>query len=674
MESLISFMQQHRYLGELFTFLIAFAESLPIIGTIVPGSLTMTAVGIMIGSTILPPIPTLSWAVAGAFIGDYIGFWLGTHYKSRITEVWPFSRYPSWLNKSQAFFEKHGVKSIIIGRFIGPVRSTTPLIAGLMDMSIWKFFAAALPSAILWAILYVTPGIILGALSLEVPHGKATRVILIGFGCILLIWGVFWLIQFSFRQIGKGINALIDYWWDWLNRHPKPHRFIQWITRRPQPNDHHQLTMMLISAVSFALFLVLFFMVKSHTAFTQLNPAVFYMLQSLRNTSTDYLFCLFTLLGSTPVTLGYAFILTAWFTSQRDWRTMRFWLLLITLTVSVYIFKFLMHSPRPDGFMDVSHSSSFPSGHTLRAYTILTFAAYLLCQRIPHKLRPLIIWPTAILIILVGLSRLYLGAHWFTDVLASYLIGTAILLLVITCFRRHAWQLEAPRYWFLIVFLVGLFLPWLSYSIYDIQKLHYATTPAWPTEKTTIEKWWAAPTPFIPTYRLNRFGQPIRPFNIQWAGYADEIERRLRDSGWEILGDHLTLQSAAQRLASNRPEYHSPIFSQLYRGESPTISLYKKMKKDSEIVELRLWESGVKYTDSPKPLYVGSIDYHFELPKQYSMQSFSSSVIISNDAIKELIPNLAGLRHQIVVLPDDRILKQAKHLTWNQKLLVIWDL
>ena len=258
MDKLIGYMQHHRYLGELFTFLVAFAESLPIIGTIVPGSITMTAVGIMIGSTILPPVQTICWAVTGAFIGDYIGFWLGAHYKSRVKTFWPFSKYPKWLDKGQVFFDKHGIKSVIIGRFIGPVRSTTPLIAGLMEMSFWKFVCAAVPSAIIWAVVYVLPGVFIGALSLEVPHGKATEVVLFGLGVIVLLWGAFWLIQFSFKQIVKGISSLIDHWWDWLNRHPKPHAFIQWITRRPHPADHNQLTMIIMSGVFFVLFLLVF--------------------------------------------------------------------------------------------------------------------------------------------------------------------------------------------------------------------------------------------------------------------------------------------------------------------------------------------------------------------------------------------------------------------------------
>ena len=675
MESLISFMQNHRYLGELFTFLIAFAESLPIIGTIVPGSLTMTSVGIMIGSTILPPIPTLAWAVAGAFIGDYIGFWLGAHYKTRITQFWPFSKYPKWIEKGQDFFEKHGIKSVIIGRFIGPVRSTTPLIAGVMDMSMWKFFAAALPSAVMWAILYLTPGVILGALSLEVPHGEATRVILSGFAIILLLWALFWLIQFSFRQIVGGVNHLIDYWWDWLNRHPKPHRIIQWITRRPQPTDHRQLTMLVMAIVTGVLFLALLVMVKLGHAQNGINTAVFYFLQSIRNTGMDYFFCIFSLLGAKPVIIGYALILTAWFASQRDWRTVRFWLLLLALTVgSLGACKVLMHNPRPLGFAVHITSSSFPSGHTALAYTILTFAAYLLCQRIPHRFRALVIWPTVLFIVLVALSRLYLGAHWFTDVIGSFLLGTSILLIVLTCFRRHAWQLEAERYWFLSIFLVGLFIPWFAYTLFEIKTLHSERQRVYPTYNTTIKEWWQAPTPFLPTYRLNRLGQPIQPFNIQWAGYPDEIEQRLRDSGWHILSLHLSLRSAAQRIASDRPEYHSPIFTPLFRGTAPEVSMYKTLPNSHEIVEIRLWQSGIKFTDSPKPLYVGTVDFHIQLPKQYTLQSFSNTVIITNDAIKELIPNLGGLRYQVVVLPDDRVIKDKKHLAWNQRVLVVWDL
>ena len=108
LQPIIQYLQNNPRMGEVFAFFIAFSESLPIIGTIIPGSVTMTAVGTLIGASILPGFSTLMWASLGAFCGDCIGFWLGRRYKDNIRNIWPFRKYPKWLKISEDFFHKHG--------------------------------------------------------------------------------------------------------------------------------------------------------------------------------------------------------------------------------------------------------------------------------------------------------------------------------------------------------------------------------------------------------------------------------------------------------------------------------------------------------------------------------------------------------------------------------------
>ncbi|PPG41488.1 phosphatase PAP2 family protein [Pseudoclavibacter sp. RFBA6] len=96
-------------------------------------------------------------------------------------------------------------------------------------------------------------------------------------------------------------------------------------------------------------------------------------------------------------------------------------------------------------------SASFPSGHTLNAVAVIGVIAYLLIlRRQTRRARVLIALGAALFAITVGLSRVYLGHHWFTDVLAGWVLGAAWLALVICAHRlyllireqRHARQLE----------------------------------------------------------------------------------------------------------------------------------------------------------------------------------------------------------------------------------------
>lgn len=84
------------------------------------------------------------------------------------------------------------------------------------------------------------------------------------------------------------------------------------------------------------------------------------------------------------------------------------------------------------------HSPSFPSGHTLNAVAVVGIIAYLLVLRRNSPVaRAVIIAAAALFAVCVGLSRVYLGHHWFTDVLVGWILGALWLSLVITAHRLY---------------------------------------------------------------------------------------------------------------------------------------------------------------------------------------------------------------------------------------------
>ena len=171
------------------TFIISFSESLAIIGSIIPGSVTMTAIGILAGSGIMRIDLTLLFACIGAILGDGVSYILGYILRDRLPTLWPFKRYPSWLEYGKNFFARHGGKSILLGRFVGPLRSIIPVIAGMLHMPKLEFIIANIGSGIAWSIVYVMPGILLGAASVQLSTEQATRLFIL----VLLILAFVWL-------------------------------------------------------------------------------------------------------------------------------------------------------------------------------------------------------------------------------------------------------------------------------------------------------------------------------------------------------------------------------------------------------------------------------------------------------------------------------------------------
>jgi len=142
----------------LVVFTLAMSESLAVVGLFIPGFVVMGIVGGLISAEVLELVPTLLWAIAGAVVGDGVSYYIGHYFKEQLPHVWPFRRFPQWLERGKKFFIDHGGKSIVIGRFVGPVRPFIPVVAGMMNMKPRNFLVANVLSAIIWAPVYMLPG------------------------------------------------------------------------------------------------------------------------------------------------------------------------------------------------------------------------------------------------------------------------------------------------------------------------------------------------------------------------------------------------------------------------------------------------------------------------------------------------------------------------------------
>lgn len=92
--------------------------------------------------------------------------------------------------------------------------------------------------------------------------------------------------------------------------------------------------------------------------------------------------------------------------------------------------------PLSDAVPPYEYSPSFPSGHTLNAIVIAGIVAYLiLLRQHSRRVRVVTVIVASVFALTIGLSRVYLGHHWFTDVLAGWLLGAAWLAIVITAHR-----------------------------------------------------------------------------------------------------------------------------------------------------------------------------------------------------------------------------------------------
>lgn len=163
--------------------LLAFGESLAIIGLLIPATAVMIAVGGLIGTGAVDPFWVMGWAILGAVIGDWISFAVGRKLGPAAYRRWPLNRHRTMVARARLFFRRFGFLSIFMGRFLGPIRATVPLVAGVMNMNGRQFQLANVTSAILWVPLLFAPGYI--AVKAIGPIDHVSEAHVIGAGLLL---------------------------------------------------------------------------------------------------------------------------------------------------------------------------------------------------------------------------------------------------------------------------------------------------------------------------------------------------------------------------------------------------------------------------------------------------------------------------------------------------------
>ncbi len=129
---------------------IAFGESLVLVGLFFPATLIMVFAGLAIQQGQLDAWTVIGWSIAGAVLGDIVTYWIGRWIGPSVVHHWPLNRDKAAVARARLFFRKFGFLSIFIGRFLGPVRPTIPLVAGIMRMRHITFQIANVTSAMVW--------------------------------------------------------------------------------------------------------------------------------------------------------------------------------------------------------------------------------------------------------------------------------------------------------------------------------------------------------------------------------------------------------------------------------------------------------------------------------------------------------------------------------------------
>jgi undecaprenyl-diphosphatase len=156
-DTIKSFIDQHPHLVELAAFALGFAESIIVTSFFVPATAIFLAVGAMMGAGGNLLWPVVLAAGLGAFVGDVVTYVLANRYRHSVA-TWPALRdNPNWMPQATAFVERWGWLSLLLGKFVGPLRPVVPIVCGVMRMNVPLFLVSSAVSSIFWAATFLVP-------------------------------------------------------------------------------------------------------------------------------------------------------------------------------------------------------------------------------------------------------------------------------------------------------------------------------------------------------------------------------------------------------------------------------------------------------------------------------------------------------------------------------------
>ncbi|MCG7917849.1 MAG: VTT domain-containing protein, partial [Candidatus Thiodiazotropha taylori] len=601
--TLLTWIGENPFWAGLSVFLVAFSESVAIVGLLVPGVIAMFGFGALIATGTLEFWPVFWWAVAGAVAGDSLSFWLGRHYQDGLRQIWPFSRYPETLHRGIRFFEKYGGKSVAIGRFFGPVRAIIPLVAGMMGMTPMRFLLANISSALVWAPAYLLPGIVFGA-SLELASEVTFRLVILLLLILALAWGLFKLAHALFRLLQPHARDIVQWGFDWGQRH----RGFRAVSAALADPDHPEAkglaflaTLLLLATL---LFMLLLGAMVGGTLMQSANEIIHNGLQSLRTPWGDQFIYLLTSLGDLSSIIIVAVVSAILLILQGHYRTLNYLIAAIGFGIlAPLLLKYGLQIPRPESAPATLGPWSFPSAHVLRTITLYGFLSIMVARGLSHDWRWLPYSIAATLVGAVALSRLYLGVHWLSDVLGSITLGLAWIALLGIAYARHV-SVESRHFAIVVASLTTLAL-YLTFQTWQLPEKLQPYQQQAAINQIESQLAWRSGQLDIPTHRHDIRGEGNHPLNLQYAGDLQILQQQLKRQGWQSA-EMLDWGNALKLLSPSTPLIGLPLLPHVHDARHEALVMTKNLNTDRRLV-MRLWKTDVSIDSPDKPLYVGNV-------------------------------------------------------------------
>jgi undecaprenyl-diphosphatase len=417
----------------LIVFAVPALESSAFLGFVFPGETALILGGVLAFYGRVSLWSVLVAGILGAIIGDSVGYVVGREYGRRLLQARPFRRIlkPRRIERAQDYLARRGGRAVFFGRFTAALRVMVPGLAGMARMPYRVFLPFNVAGGTIWGAGMVLLGYIAGAGWKQVAH-YATQVGIALFVVVVLMLILGHLLRtarepesWAGRQVARLAASRPA---SWLRR-----RFpgqLGWLAARFQTGGPagFALTVAVGTFVACAWSLgSLTFSVVHHINTARLDPRVLSLFASHRAPWLTGVARALTWLGSGfvlwPVVIAAGLGL---------WWSRRLWLPAVLPALALagggawcLLIKGLVRRPRPPAtdWLTAFHGWSYPSQHSAQALAAWGMLALMVMAGRSLRTRTLLMTCAGLIAFLVGLTRLYLGGHWMTDVLAGWALA-----------------------------------------------------------------------------------------------------------------------------------------------------------------------------------------------------------------------------------------------------------
>jgi len=590
LDILLHWLRAHPAWAGVAVMLIACGESLALVGLFLPGAVLMFGIGALVGADVLELWSTLAWAAAGAIAGDGLSFWLGRHFHQRIRVMWPLRTHPELIARSVDFFHRHGGKSVLLGRFVGPIRPVIPLVAGMLEMPTRRFLPVNIISGLLWAPLYVLPGMVFAA-SLGLAAEVATRLALLLGTLLTLLFLVLWLTRRLFNLWHRHAHRVLRRGLRWAARHPHlghlPAALLD--PAHPEARGLSLLGLLLLLAGATLLWAL---QALDGTALPSLDETVRQGMQALHTPWADRLLLPLAALGACTTLAPLFSAVLLWLLLCRHWQAVGHWL-------AAALFAILFTA-----LQRLAPTATAPEQTTVLAATIYGFLAVLLAREIREHWRWLAYGMAALLLALISFALLYLARQSVSEVVIGLSLGLLWATLLGIAWLHHPAGRPAARPLLVVALLTVLVAGlWYRADQFDADLARQVIIPV--VRHVDTAHWQRQSWAELPAVRDDVRHHHSHPFTLQYAGELSTLQQSLQAQGWR-QPTPLDAISWLQWLNPAAEPTQPPVLPQVHAGRHQSLLLIRPEADDRRLRVLRLWSSEVRLQPGDVPLWIGN--------------------------------------------------------------------